>query len=105
LDLNAGGTPVAVNGLSGIATNLGTPAFAPAGNKVVFNPMASGSISNPTRKLVVVDFDPTTNTFSNPVEVVDSSSQPAEVRPGWGAFFPDGSAVVYQQQIAAGADG
>src|SRR5690606_10361331 len=24
---------------------------------------------------------------------------------GWGAFFPDGSGVVYQQQIAAGVDG
>jgi hypothetical protein len=105
LDLTAAGTLVAVSGMSSVSTNLGTPTFAPAGNKVVFNPMASSSITSPTRKLVVMDFDPATNTFSNPVAVVDNSALPAEHRPGWGAFFPDGSGVVYQQQIIAGVDG
>lgn len=105
LDLTNAGAPVAVNGLSGVATNLGTPSFSAGGDKIVFNPMASPSITSPTKKLVVMDFDPTTNTFSNPVEIVDNTALPAEHRPGWPAFFPDGSAVVYQQQIAAGVDG
>lgn len=105
LDLANAGNPVAVNGLSSVSTNLGTPSFAPSGDKLVFNPMAGPGIANPTRKLVVMDFDPLTNTFSNPIEIVDNSALPAQTRPGWPAFFPDGAAVVYQQQIAAGADG
>lgn len=105
LDLNNGGNTVAVTGLSGVSTNLGTPAFSSAGDKIVFNPMAGPGITNPTQKLVVMDFDPTTMSFSSPVEVADDSGNPAETRPGWGAFFPDGSSVVFQQQIAAGVDG
>lgn len=105
IDLNAAGTTVAVNGLAAAATNVGTPSFSAAGDRVVFNPMASSSISNPTRKLAVMDFDPLTNTFSNLIELVDNSAEPAQTRPGWPAFFPDGTAIVYQQQIAAGADG
>lgn len=105
LDVANAGTPVAVNGLGAVSTNLGTPTFAASGTRLVFNPMAGPGISNPTQKLVVMDFDPMTNTFSNPLEVVDNTGSPAETRPGWGAFFPDNSAVVYQQQIAAGVDG
>jgi len=105
LDLNNAGNTVAVSGLSGVSTNLGTPAFAPAGDKVVFNPMAGPGITNPTQKLVVMDYDPMNHAFSNPTVVADETGNPSEYRPGWGAFFPDGSSVVYQHQIAAGVDG
>ncbi len=105
LDLNAAGAPVTVTGLSSVSTNLGTPSFSSAGDKVVFNPMAGPGIANPTQKLVVMDFDPMTNAFTNPIVVADDTGNPAETRPGWPAFFPDGGSVVFQQQIAAGVDG
>ncbi len=104
LDLANNGATVGVTGLSAVATNVGTPSFSPDGQHVVFNPM-EGPIANPLQKLVVMAFDETTMTFSNAVEVVDNTGEPAETRPGWPAFFPDGSAVVYQQQLVAGADG
>ncbi len=96
--------PLAAQGLAAFTLNLGTPSFSPDGKKVVVNPMA-GPVPNPMQKLAVVSFDPATLTFSNPVIVVDDTGQPAERRPGWPAFLPDGQSVVYQQQIAAGADG
>jgi len=105
LDLANAGATVTVAGLTSVSTNLGTPAFAPAGDQIVFNPMAGPGITDPTQKLVVMDFDPLSNPFSNPVEVADYTSMPAETRPGWGAFFPDGQSVVFQLQSAAGADG
>jgi len=105
LDLNQNGTPVAVTGLNTVSTNLGTPSFSPAADKLVFNPMTGPGVVNPTRKLVVMNYNATTKTFSNAVEVVDNSNEPAETRPGWAAFSPDGQAVVFQQQIAAGVDG
>ncbi|MRG91130.1 TolB family protein [Polyangium spumosum] len=101
----ADGTVQPSSGLTGTATNVGTPSFSPDGKRVVFNPMASASITNPQQKLVLMDFDPATNTFANPLVLVDNTGAPAETRPGWPAFFPDGKAVVYHQQIAAGVDG
>ncbi|MCC6558919.1 MAG: PD40 domain-containing protein [Polyangiaceae bacterium] len=97
--------PLPASGLTAVATSIGTPAFSPDGKQVVFNPMAGGSTVNPRQKLVVMDFDPATLAFSNPVEIVDYTGQPAETRPGWPAFFPDGNSVVFHTQIAAGADG
>ncbi|WP_211365405.1 TolB family protein [Polyangium fumosum] len=101
----ASGAIVPSTGLTGTATDVGTPSFSPDGKRVVFNPMTSASIPTPRQKLVLMDFDPATNAFSNPLVVVDNAGQPAETRPGWAAFFPDGKAVVYHQQIAAGVDG
>jgi hypothetical protein len=51
MDMNASGAAVAVNGLSTVSTNIGTPMFSPAGDKLVFNPMAGPGITNPTQKL------------------------------------------------------
>jgi len=97
--------PLPATGLTGVSTSLGTPAFSPDGKQVAFGMLASGSVPNPKQKLVVMDFDPATYAFTNPVEVVDFTGQPAEARPGWPAFFPDGNSVVFHAQIAAGADG
>ncbi len=105
LPLPGGTNPITPSGLASVSTNLGTPAFAPDGKHVVFNPIAGPGVTNPTQKLVVMDFDVNTNTFSNAVEVVDDTGQPAETRPGWPAFFPDGKSIVYEAQNAAGIDG
>jgi hypothetical protein len=94
-----------VAGLAAVATNLGTPMFSPDGKKVVFNPMSSASLENPRQKLVVMDFDGASGTFSNPTVVADFTGQPPQTRPGWPAFFPDGKSVVFQLQSEAGVDG
>jgi hypothetical protein len=92
-------------GLTSVATNLGTPAFSPDGTLVTFNPIAGPGVQNPKQKLLVMSFDVATKTFSNATEIVDFTGQPAEVRPGWPAFFPDGKSVVFNHQSAAGIDG
>lgn len=97
--------PLVTSGLTSYASNLGTPTFSPDGKLVSFNPMAGAGLSNHKQKLVVMSFDAATLTFSNPVVVVDDTGQPAEQRPGWPAFFPDGKSVVFHQQTAAGVDG
>ncbi|MFO0616040.1 MAG: hypothetical protein U0414_25830 [Polyangiaceae bacterium] len=97
--------PLPVNGLSSVATNVGTPAFSADGKFVVFNPIAGPGVTNPTQKLLTMQFDKATGTFSNPFTIVDLTGQPAQTRPGWGAFFPDASGLVFHQQSAAGLDG
>ncbi len=103
LDLPAAAANVPTTGLT--ATNIGTPAFAPTGKLVVFNPMASGSITNPTQKLFVAPFDLASKTFGSAIMVVDNTGSPAMTRPGWPAFFPDSASIVFQQQTVAGSDG
>ncbi len=98
-------TTVPVTGLDMTSTNLGTPSFSVDGTRLVFNPMASGSLATPTKKLVVTDFDDAAKQFSNPVVVVDLVGEPAEHRPGWARFTPDGNAVIFQRQLEAGFDG
>ncbi|UQA61968.1 PD40 domain-containing protein [Polyangium aurulentum] len=99
------GTLLPVSGLSDVSTNIGTPAFSPDGKLAVFNPIVGPGVTNPKQKLVVMDFDAATGAFANPVITVDDTGQPAEMRPGWPAFYPDGKSVVFHQQTAAGVDG
>ncbi|TXH27148.1 MAG: hypothetical protein E6Q99_03805, partial [Elusimicrobia bacterium] len=73
ISLTNGGTALSSSGLNTVATNLGAPAFAPSGTLIAFNPMASSSLSNPTQKLVTMDFDPMTRAFSNPLTIVDDT--------------------------------
>lgn len=94
-----------VQGLAAVSTNLGTPAFGPAGDLLAFNPMASGSIANPAQKLVVMNYSAANKSVANPIVVVDDTGQAAGRRPGWPAVFPDGKAVIFHHQIAAGLDG
>ena len=99
------GDVLPTTGLASTFTDLGTPAFSPDGTLVAFNPMAGTGVTNPTQKLVVMNFDDASNAFSNPVVVVDGTGHPAAERPGWPAFLPDGRSLVFQQQIEAGGDG
>lgn len=105
LPLPDNSVPIPTVGLTSVATNLGTPAFSPDGALVTFNPIAGPGVQNPKQKLLVMSFDAVTKTFSNATEIVDFTGQPAEVRPGWPAFFPDGKSVVFHHQTAAGIDG
>lgn len=104
LDLDNNGAVVSTTGLDGI-TYVGTPAFSPNGTRVAFNPMSGANVAHAAQSLVVMDFDQSTRTFSNPVEVLETSGTAAQDRPGWPAFSPDGNTLVYQHQTAAGLDG
>lgn len=97
-------TPIATTGLTAWP-DLGVPAFSPDGKHIVANPMAGPSVNAPGQQLWVMNFDLATKTFSGPVKVVDDSGQPTDVRPGWGAFLPDGKSVVFQHQKVKGYDG
>ncbi|HMU41048.1 MAG TPA: hypothetical protein PKE31_18730 [Pseudomonadota bacterium] len=95
----------AIQGLAAIASSLGTPAFGPAGDLLVINPMVSSSITSPTQKLVALNYSAANKSVSNPVVIADYSKLSAENRPGWAAVFPDGKSVIFQHQLKAGIDG
>lgn len=99
-----GNTTATPTGLDGYA-ELGTPVFSPDGKQVAFNPLGGSAITNPNQKLVVMNYDPATKAFSGGRVVFDGTGQPAETRPGWAAFLPDGKSLVFQRQSAAGVDG
>ena len=69
------------------------------------NPQAGAGVTAPAQQLWVMGFSQKTSTFSSPTLVVDDTGQPTNVRPGWGAFFPDGKSVVFQHQSVVGSDG
>jgi hypothetical protein len=101
----ANGTLQPVSGIGSVSTSIGTPAFSPDGKLAVFNPIVGPGVTNPKQKLVVMNFDAATGAFENPMTVVDDTGQPAETRPGWPAFYPDGKSIVFHHQTAAGVDG
>jgi len=93
------------HGLSNVSTDIGTPMFSPDGTLVGFNPMTGPGVTTPTQQMVVMNFDVTTSTFSNPVVVVDDTGKPAQTRPGWPAFLPGNGSLVFHHQSVAGYDG
>ncbi len=104
LSLPTGAASLPVSGLAAVTTYPGTPSFSPSGLLAAFNPM-TGPIANPTQKLVVMTFNKATGAFSGSTVVVDDTGQAAIRRPGWAAFLPDSKSVVFQHQVATGADG
>ncbi len=85
------GTVGTVAGLAAVATSSGTPAFAPDGKSVAFNPM-TGPIANPTQKLVVMQFDKASSRCLLERRPRSSMPTPGNPRrrgaPGWPAFSP-----------------
>lgn len=97
-------TELPISGLADIVTSFGPATFSPDGKRVALNPVSSPSVDNPKQKLLALDFDATTGTFSNPVTIADYSGEPTETRPGWPAFFPDGNSVVFHRQSSHGLE-
>jgi hypothetical protein len=104
LPLPADTKPIMTTGLTTVATDLGTPAFSPDGTLVAMNPMTGPGVTAPAQEVLVMSFDSKTSTFGSPVVVVDDTGKPADTRPGWPAFFPDGKSLVFQHQSKAGSD-
>jgi hypothetical protein len=105
LPLPNDGTPITTTGLNNTCTNLGTPAFSPDKSLIAFNPMAGPGVTNPTKKLEVMSYSPSSNAFSSAVTVVDDTAAATGVRSGWPAFLPDNKSLVFHHQSVAGSDG
>jgi hypothetical protein len=92
-----GAKPLAV---TGIPTNLqaGTPAFSPDTKHVAFDFLGGtiGSATGNGTQLVALDFDATTNTFSN-LKVL--ATMTGGKRAGFPSFFPTDDAVAFHYQI------
>lgn len=95
------GDAVTAMALTSFVTKAAFPAFSHDGKKVAFNfyagPGNAGIGAGDTKKLVAMDFDPMSRTFSNPV-LLYGQAKPA----GWPAFTPTGTGVVYQLELARG---
>lgn len=96
------GAPIASNGFSNLVTRAGTPAFSPDGKKVafVFYAGPGDAVIGPgsPSKLVVMDFDRATSTFSNPRLIFQGTGSQ---RPGWPAFLPTNDRLVFQVELQA----
>jgi hypothetical protein len=79
------GAMISFSGL--VATHAMMPMFSPDGKKVVFNDYDHGT----GHSLVVMDFDPAANVFSNAKTVYQDPS----LYPGWPFFTPDSRYVVF----------
>jgi hypothetical protein len=79
------GATISFSGLA--ATHAMMPMFSPDGKKVVFNDYDHGT----GHSLVVMDFDPAANVFSNANTVYQDPS----LYPGWPFFTPDSRYVVF----------
>ncbi|MCH2107996.1 MAG: hypothetical protein MK135_01605 [Polyangiaceae bacterium] len=89
--------PLETTGLDDVADEFGTPMFSADGTKVAFMRMGASD-----QILSVMDFDKETLAFSNVVDLVDLSSEPAQNRAGWPAFLPDGESMVFNRQFDNG---
>jgi hypothetical protein len=93
----ASGAAVPTQGLSSFATKIGLPMFSPDGKHVAFTlfqgPSTAAVGPGNGRKLVVMDFDVTTKTFSNPRKLWETTA--GTERPAWPTFFPSSSSVVF----------
>jgi hypothetical protein len=100
---------LSAQGLSEFVTKAAMPVFALDGKRVAFNlyegPGGSG-LSADGKSIVVMDFakvNDTTYAFSNPKALYTAAG--ANQLPGWPAFLPDGSGVVFQLETAPASNG
>jgi hypothetical protein len=95
------GEVVPTNGLTDFVERAGFPAFSHDGTRVAFN-FASGPGdamigAGDGKKLVIMDYDPATQTFDDAQLIHEG-----ERDPGWPSFTPDGNSVVFQSLIESG---
>lgn len=100
----ATGALIPTTGLTNLVSRAGLPAFSGDGAHVAFNFFAGPGDATigvgDQRKLVAMDFDDATNTFSNP-RLLYSGSDPA----GWPSFLPTNDAVVFQVALPGAQEG
>lgn len=98
----ATGDVVQSPGLNDFATRIGLPAFSHDGKHAAFTffeGRSGGNVGQANgRKLVAMDFDLATKTFSNPRLLYQSSAD--NQRPSWVTFMPTSDAVVFQNRWA-----
>jgi hypothetical protein len=94
------GAAVAATGLTDFATSIGVPAFSPDGKHasfVLFGGPSTPSVGTPDgRKLVVMDFDLATKSFTNPRLLWQAPA--SDQRPAWPTFFPTSDGMVFQRR-------
>jgi len=99
------GTAVTTTGLSSFVTHAGFPMFAPSGKLVAFNfyagPGDAAIGAGDGNKLVVMDFDAATRTFSGPKQLYKGA---VGSRPGWPAFWPTDKALLFQLELPGGKE-
>ncbi len=97
------GAVIPSTGLTGVVTRAGMPAFSPDGSHVAFNfyagPGDGTSGAGDGKKLVTMDFDLATHTFSN-LHTLYSGADPG----GWPTFLPGSDAVVFQVAPPGGSE-
>lgn len=95
------GAELAATGLSTFVTQAGFPMFSPSGKQVAFTfyagPGDATIGAGDGNKLVVMGFDAATKVFSSPKLLYQGQSGS---RPGWPAFWPTGSALLFQVELS-----
>lgn len=93
-------------GLAEFATRIGLPAFSPDGKHAAFTlfegPSTPAVGAANGRKLVVMDFDLGTKSFSNPRRLWQTNAE--DQRPSFVTFMPGSDAVVFQRRWAGSND-
>jgi hypothetical protein len=94
------GASLSAPGLSSFVSRAGFPMFSPDGNLVAFTFYAGTGdatigAGDPS-KLVLMNFDKTTRTFSKPRLLYQGSGGQ---RPGWPAFWPTSNALLFELEL------
>jgi hypothetical protein len=99
------GAAIASTGLNTFVTNATMPTFSPDGSKVAFafHDGPGDAVTGPgdASKLVVMNFNRATSTFSKPKLIYQGLGG---ALPGWPAFMPSGDQLVFQLDLPSGGN-